>query len=158
MEQYKDTEYYITTDGKVFRKDKELKQQTHRKGYKRLDLWIDNKRCNKAVHRLVGETYIPNPDNLCCINHKDTDKSNNNVDNLEWITNQGNIDHAHEYHLFDNIIGENNVSSKLTEKQVLEIRQKYVRGKYGYKRLAQEYNMSQTQIRKIIDRTYWKHI
>jgi len=158
MKQYKDTEYYITTDGRVFRKGKELKQQTHRKGYKRLDLWIDNKRCNKAVHRLVGETYIPNPDNLCCINHKDTDKSNNNVDNLEWITNQGNIDHAHEYHLFDNIIGEKNVSSKLNENQVREIRQKYVRGKYGYKRLAQEYNMSQTQIRKIIDRTYWKHI
>lgn len=39
-----------------------------------------------AVHRLIADTFIPNPDNLECINHKDEDKTNNSVDNLEWCT------------------------------------------------------------------------
>lgn len=44
--------------------------------------WIDGK--SKYVHRLVAEAFIPNPDNLPCINHKDENGLNNNIDNLEW--------------------------------------------------------------------------
>ena len=43
------------------------------------------------VHRLVAQTFIPNPDNCPCVNHKDEDKQNNNVDNLEWCTYQYNL-------------------------------------------------------------------
>lgn len=48
------------------------------------------------IHRLVAKHFLDNPDNLPQVNHKDCDKSNNHVDNLEWISGSDNIKHAHE--------------------------------------------------------------
>lgn len=47
------------------------------------------------IHRLVAKYFLPNPFSLPQVNHKDCDKSNNRVDNLEWISRKANIDHAH---------------------------------------------------------------
>ena len=56
------------------------------------DLLINDegKRIKHPVHRLVAITYIPNPDNLPLVNHKDENKQNNNINNLEWVTVQQN--------------------------------------------------------------------
>lgn len=51
----------------------------------------DNKNKTPYVHRLVAKAFIPNPDNLTEVNHKDEDKLNNSVDNLEWCTRQYNL-------------------------------------------------------------------
>lgn len=92
--------YEISNFGRVksYKYDKEngkiLKPSVCTKGYLQLDLRIGGrnytKRVHLAVHRLVAEAFIPNPNNLPQVNHKDEDKTNNHVDNLEWCTNQYN--------------------------------------------------------------------
>lgn len=46
------------------------------------------------IHRLVAQAFIPNPDNLPCVNHKDENPNNNNVDNLEWCTQKYNCNYG----------------------------------------------------------------
>lgn len=67
------------------RKEKIFKPQKN-KGYLRVSLWKDGKGKKYSIHRLVAIAFIPNPDNLPEVNHKDENKFNNNVDNLEWCT------------------------------------------------------------------------
>ena len=90
------TDYLITEEGDVysrkFGKLKKMKQRTER--YKAINLWNNGKEKAHYVHRLVAETYIPNPDNLPEVNHKDEDKTNNNVANLEWSTHADNVQHS----------------------------------------------------------------
>ena len=71
-----------------FRSVKEsiLKPMTANLGYKQVVLCKDLTYKKLFIHRLVAEAFIPNPLNLPCINHKDANPSNNNVDNLEWCT------------------------------------------------------------------------
>lgn len=80
-----------TTSGNYYVKDRILKWAINNKGYAYVDLRIDNKTHRWLVHRLVALTYIPNPRNLPCVNHKDFNPLNNKVENLEWCTNAENI-------------------------------------------------------------------
>ena len=65
-----------------------MKLGTYPNGYKMVDLKKNKKRKAHLVHRLVAKAFIPNPnpDQLCEVNHKDEDKANNTVDNLEWCS------------------------------------------------------------------------
>jgi len=67
-----------------------LKQHMHSNGYKIVPLTKDGKTKNVFVHRIVAMAFLANPDKLPCINHKDEDKTNNFVENLEWCTYQYN--------------------------------------------------------------------
>ena len=76
------------------RKGRILKEGTHKKGYKFVILQRENLKVCKKIHRLVAENFIPNPNNLPCVNHIDKNKNNNLVTNLEWCTNQYNIEYS----------------------------------------------------------------
>lgn len=64
-------------------------------GYMRVQLSVKKKRYRFFLHRLVAETFLPNPDNKTQVNHKDCDKTNNYVGNLEWTTPSENMTHAY---------------------------------------------------------------
>ena len=72
-----------------------LKPNINQKGYLLYSLCKNGKRIIVTGHRLVAEAFIPNPDNLPQINHKDENPSNNNVDNLEWCTAEYNNNYGH---------------------------------------------------------------
>lgn len=72
---------------KFFSKSRILKLGTHKRGYKTIMLHKDGKVKLWLVHRLVALVFIPNPNNYEQVNHKDEDKTNNRVDNLEWCDN-----------------------------------------------------------------------
>lgn len=88
--------YAITSCGKVwsYRTKRFLSTHKNIKGYKRVYLCKGNGGKLLAIHRLVAMAYIPNPDNLPQINHKDENKENNAVNNLEWCTNKYNSNYG----------------------------------------------------------------
>ena len=71
-----------------------IRTQQNRTGYKAITLFKDGKRATYYVHRLVAETFIPNPMNLPMVNHIDEIRTNNCVFNLEWCTHQENLTHG----------------------------------------------------------------
>ena len=89
--------YAITSCGKVwsYRSKKFLKPTNNRDGYKMVNLYDEYGNSKRwYVHRLVAMTYIPNPENFPQINHKNEDKSNNCLQNLEWCSAQYNINYG----------------------------------------------------------------
>lgn len=107
------------------------------------------------VHRLVAIAFIPNPLNLSDVNHKSITgtKTDNRVTELEWSTHGDNMDHAHKNKLINNN-GEKSHSSKLSEKEVLEIRSSNL----THIELSKIYGVGRVTITNIINRHRWKHI
>ena len=67
-----------------------IKQRTNKGGYKAVNLYLNGKMKTYKVHRLVALTFIANPDNKPCVDHIDGNRTNNNVNNLRWVTNSEN--------------------------------------------------------------------
>ena len=85
--------YFVSTEGRVRHWDKELKIQYN--AYPAYGCVVIKQK-QYRVHRLVAKTFIPNPDGLTDVNHIDGNKTNNTVDNLEWVSHQDNMRHAAE--------------------------------------------------------------
>ena len=67
-------------------KERLMKQVVNKQGYYQVTLHKNGSMAAKKVHRLVAEAFIPNPNNLPCVNHKNEDKTDNRVENLEWCS------------------------------------------------------------------------
>lgn len=143
-------DYEITKDGEVINKHsgRHVKPQKNGKGYYRVSIGGRL----QFVHRLVATKYVPNPNNLPQVNHKDGNKLNNCADNLEWVTNQQNRDHAVEEKL--HTMGENCSWSKLTQEQVSFIRK---HTELTSPELSEIFNVAASTIRAIRQRRSWKY-
>ena len=100
--------YAVTSCGKVwsYRRNRFLKVRNKGDGYVKVTLTDRNgKAKDRSIHRLVAETYIPNPDKLPEVNHKNEDRAKNNVQNLEWCTRQYNTNYGTRASKFIKTVG-----------------------------------------------------
>ena len=150
--------YLIKDGGIVFSliRNKIKKDWHHRDGYRIIGLIKNKKRTVFYVHRLVAEAYLPKIEGKEFVNHKDGNKADNHVSNLEWVTKSENSKHSFEIGTQDNK-GENHPMSLLNEQKVIEIRNRFILG-FKRKELAEMYGVKRSTIEKIINRKLWKHI
>lgn len=88
-------DYEVSSEGRIWsKKNGYLKTRLESRGYEIVNLYLYGKMYTKKVHRLVALAFIQNPDNLPQINHKDENKSNNRIDNLEWCDSKYNLNYG----------------------------------------------------------------
>jgi hypothetical protein len=168
MIKIENTRYKVDELGNIYGlKDNILKPATDGSGYLRVGLRIDNKLQTKKVHRLVATAFIPNPENKPQVNHINCIKTDNRVENLEWVTPKENTAHAIKngrFYFSDNLSAKNNIPkrgelngmSKLTQVQVDEIRSLFKPRIVTRKILSEKYNVSEHCIKDIISKKSWK--
>lgn len=141
---------------KCFRKGQILKQSNNGRGYLFVGLGRGRK---EYVHRIVAMTFLPNPDNLPEVNHKDFNTANNHYSNLEWVNRSDNRKHSYKHGrcaLPKNTCGERNGNARLSESDVIEIRA--LKGKEEVKKLAERFGVTKYHIYNLQRGIKWKYL
>lgn len=156
--------FSVSNRGKIFSKrtDKILKQNLVARSYNACITKLNGRNGTNLVlkvHREVAKAFIPNPDNLPFVNHKDGDKLNNNVSNLEWVTPRENIIHALDNGLatIDHLLQINKDNRKLSDDDVRFVRLNYKAKDrtLGTRALARKYGVTHGVIMDILNgKTY----
>jgi len=157
--------YYITKDGKVWSpakgtsnpNGKFLKLHLDHNGYPTVCLKRNRKNFNYSVHRLVAVAFITNPLKLYGVNHKNGIKTDNRVENLEWMTTQDNIIHSWKLGLHKNHLrGSDHCHAKLNERDAKKI--KYHLQGINQSVIADRFGISQSLVSLIRLGLAWQHI
>ena len=145
------TKYKICSSGKVLNTEtgKYMKGGKDKNGYHIVSLTYKKKKYTRKIHRLVAEAFIPNPNKLPEVNHKDGDKWNNEVYNLEWVSSADNTHHAQNIGLR---------TQKMKKKDVEKICKMISSGKYQISRISEKTGFSKSLIRRILRRERWTSI
>lgn len=165
--------YSVTEDGRIYKHAHStkrgdgiwyfparwLKLQHDSYGYFRVQLTHPTRGPkNHKIHRLVAEAFISNPRKAGTVNHKNGIKTDNRVENLEWLTNKENVQHGWKLGLIKQEKGEQHPNSKLTETQVRRIRSVDIPSGLSRNKTASKYGVSKGLINAIVARRAWKHI
>lgn len=145
------TKYKICSSGKVLNTETGdyMKGGMDKDGYHIVSLTYKKKKYTRKIHRLVAIAFIPNPNNLPEVNHKDGDKWNNEVHNLEWVSSAENTHHAQDIGLR---------TQNLKKKDVEKICEMLSSGKYQISRISEKTGFSKSLIRRILRRERWTSI
>lgn len=139
-------DYLIYSDGRIFSTKRNIflniGEHFDGRGYRQIRLWKDGKRYYKHLHRILAEAFIPNPNNLRTVNHIDGDKLNNNLDNLEWMTDEEQQRHAFRMGLKKN-------SKFLSDEDVERIYDMYFLEHITPKKISERLNKPFGTVRKI---------
>ena len=127
-----------TFGGVYFKEGRVLKQNPNPRGYLQVNFCQNGGFTTQRVHRVVAEAFLLNPEGLPEVNHKDPDTRNNNAPNLEWVTGEGNQQHA----LLAGVKtkGEKASNSKLCENDARDIKRQILAG-YTNKEIAVNYGV-----------------
>lgn len=161
--------YFCDSFGNIFSENyknsgkvKQLKPAVSTDGYlKTVLLRDDGKYVTVAVHRWCAEAYFGTKAAGDEVNHKNGIKTDNRIENLEYCSRSKNIQHAFDTGLAKGLKGSNNSQSKLTEEDVIAIREVAKTGRYyGRKELAKKYGVSESCIKDIVTRrrSSWSHV
>ena len=146
----------VEKTGKVYvKKGIMYKLRPTKRGYLRVCIRINGQSKDFYIHRLVVKYFLGKEIKDLEVNHKDGDKKNNKVSNLEIVTYLENIKHAKDNKLFRN--GENHGLSYLTSSQVLEIRSLYKDGLTN-RQIADKFNLKRRFVWEITTRKTWKYL
>ena len=139
-------------------KDPYIRKMRKNYGYVYCNLKKGDKYYAKRVHRLIAIEFIPNPQNKPCVNHKNGIKDDNRIENLEWVTHRENDIHAFKTGLRESVKGEDNGHSKITEKDVIEIRDLCSNSSLTQREIGIKFGISQPVVSEIHNRRYWSHV
>lgn len=154
--------YKVREDGVIFSKQSgnPLKYRLNDKGYPSVVLYYEGKSVFRRVHRIVAIVFIPNPQNKPCVNHKDRNRQNFNVNNLEWVTYSENVKHSVKNggrkNWTRNNKGNNNPKAKLTWEKVCAIRDLYENNGYSQNELSRIFDVPQGEISLIVNFKKWE--
>lgn len=151
MKQFRDTEYFVTEDGKCFRKGKELKGSVNSKGYVKIHVCSGGpKRKLHALHRMVAECYLPNPKGLPQVNHIDGDKRNNHINNLEWCDQSRNM--KHRSHVLGLVLDKTCYNLKIPAEEIKLLRWKRsINYPINYREVSEKWGIRRDYLSKIIN-------
>lgn len=156
--EFENTGYFVTPCGMIFGKykpDQPLTTPLDRYGYKKVSLSVNGKMKTTTVHRIVALTFIPNPHGCKTVNHKDGNKLNNHVDNLEWCSSQQNTKHAAQTGLMAK--GERVHRAVITEEQAHTICKMIADG-YRNGDVAKAVDTTREIVSNIRLKLCWKHV
>lgn len=139
----------------VLEKPRQLKPKITSSGYKMVVLTVGGRKFYRLIHQLILETFVgPRPAGMFAC-HGPKGKTNDSVSNLYWATPKHNTFDRYRDDTMN--YGEKHGRAKLTEAQVIEIRQRYAKGGISQSKLAIEFRVDQTIISDIVLRKSWKH-
>lgn len=165
--------YSACTNGHIYSNDynhtgkrKILKECIDKDGYPYVRFVINGKKYKKMVHRLIAETFIENVNNKPQVNHINGNKSDNRVENLEWVTVKENIIHSYKVlgkkptnqmikDFTKRVRGENNPKSKIDYRTACIIRKDRAKG-IMLKYIARKFDISISQVSAICNNKFWK--
>lgn len=137
------TEYLINNMGVIKNKkrDKILKPYISSGGYEYIKILKQHRHYHIRIHRLVAQTFIPNPNNLPQVNHIDGNKLNNNVENLEWVSCSQNVVHGFKNGLY------NIKRINKTKVNQYDLQGNFIKTWDSISEIEKEYNVTHTAIR-----------